>query len=135
MIRMELERKLRTLRLSGVVEALPVRLAEATHNELAHLEFLELLIEDELTRRRERLLARRLKAAGLARLTSLESFEWSFNPAVPKALILDLATLRFITEHGGALILGPAGVGKTHICCAIGVRAIEAGYGCLLLTA
>jgi DNA replication protein DnaC len=134
-IAIELERKLRSLRLSGVVEALPVRLAEATHNDLAHLEFLELLVQDELTRRRERLLSRRLKAAQLPAHSSLDSFEWSFNPTIPKALILDLATLRFIVERGGALVMGPAGVGKTHICCAIAVRAIEAGYCALYRSA
>ena len=59
---------------------------------------------------------------------SLDDFDWSFNPRVPKQLVLDLATLRFIGERGGALILGPAGPGKSHICVSIGVRAVEAGY-------
>jgi DNA replication protein DnaC len=135
MINVELERKLRTLRLSGFVEALPVRTQEAVHNNLAHLEFLELLVEDELARRRQLLFQRRLKAAQLPALKSLETFDWGFNPTVPKALILDLATLRFIGERGGALILGPAGVGKTHLCTAIAVRAIEAGYTCLYRSA
>lgn len=130
MINLELERKLRTLRLSGFVETLPVRTQEAVHNNLAHVEFLELLVEDELARRRQLLFGRRLKAAQLPAIKSLESFDWGFNPTVPKALILDLATLRFIPERGGALILGPAGVGKTHLCTSIAVRAIEAGYTC-----
>lgn len=124
----ELERKLRHLRLSGFVQALPVRNQEAINNHLAYVEFLELLVEDELARRRDLLFQRRMKQAQLPQSKYLDEFDWEFNPKIPKQLILDLATLRFIPEHGGALILGAAGLGKSHICVSIGVRAIEAGY-------
>ena len=131
----DLERKLRHLRLSGFVPALPVRNQEAINNHLAYVEFLELLIEDELARRRDLLFQRRLKQAQLPQLRTLENFDWSFNPKLPKQLILDLATLRFIPERGGALILGAAGLGKTHLCVSIAVRAIEAGYTVLYRSA
>jgi DNA replication protein DnaC len=131
----ELDRKLRHLRLSGFVQALPVRNQEAINNHLAYVEFLELLVEDELARRRQLLFQRRIKQAQLPQLRSLDNFDWSFNPQIPKALILDLATLRFIPEHGGALILGPAGVGKSHICLSLALRAIEAGYTVLYRSA
>jgi DNA replication protein DnaC len=124
----ELDRKLRHLRLSGFVQALPVRNQEAINNHLAYTEFLELLVEDELARRRDLLFLRRMKQAQMPPPKSLDEFDWDFNPKVPKQLILDLATLRFIPEHGGALIIGAAGLGKSHICVSIGVRAIEAGY-------
>jgi DNA replication protein DnaC len=123
----EFERKLRQIRLSGFVQALPVRNQEAINNHLAYVEFLELLVEDELARRRDLLFQRRMKQAKLPQSKSLDEFDWSFNPKLPKQLILDLATLRFITERGGALIIGPAGLGKSHICVSIGVRAVEAG--------
>src|SRR5579859_5777378 len=122
----ELERKLRQIRLSGFVQALPVRNQEAINNHLAYVEFLELLVEDELGRRRDLLFQRRMKQARLPQPKSLDDFDWSFNPRVPKQLVLDLATLRFIGERDGALILGPAGPGKSHICVSIGVRAVEA---------
>ncbi len=131
----ELERKLRHLRLSGVVQALPVRNQEAITNHLAYVEFLELLVEDELARRRDLLFQRRMKQAQLPATKSLDDFDWSFNPKIPKHLILDLATLRFVPERGGALILGAAGRGKSHICVAVGVRAIEAGYTVLYRSA
>ena len=121
----DLERKLRHLRLGGFVEALPVRTQEAVHNHLAHVEFLELLVEDELARRRQFLFQRRLKQAQLPQLRTIEGFDWDFNPKLPKALILDLATLRFIPERSGALILGAAGLGKSHICIGIAMRAIR----------
>jgi DNA replication protein DnaC len=133
----ELDRKLRHLRLSGFVQALPLRNQEAINNHLAYVEFLELLVEDELAlaRRRDLLFQRRMKQAQMPPPKSLDEFDWSFNPKVPKQLILDLATLRFIPEHGGALILGPAGLGKSHVCMSIGVRAIEAGYTVLYRSA
>jgi DNA replication protein DnaC len=76
-----------------------------------------------------------MKQAQMPAPKSLDEFDWSFNPKVPKQLILDLATLRFIPEHGGALILGPAGLGKSHLCVSIGVRAVEAGYTVLYRSA
>jgi DNA replication protein DnaC len=66
---------------------------------------------------------------------SLENYDWSFNPQVPKALILDLATARFVREHGGILLLGPPGTGKSHICIALAVAAIHAGYTVLYRSA
>lgn len=131
----ELVRKLRYLRLSGIALALPARNHEAINNHLAYTEFLELLVEDELNRRRDRLFARRLKHAHIPEVKTLESFDWSFNPKLPKALILDLATARFVTEHAGALLLGPPGTGKTHIAVALAVAAIQAGYTVLYVSA
>lgn len=131
----DLDRKLRHLRVSGFIQALPVRNQEAITNHLAYTEFLDLLVDDELQRRQDMLILRRMKQAQLPAAKSLDEFDWSFNPKVPKQLILDLATLRFISEHGGALILGPAGVGKSHIAVSIGVRAVGAGYTVLYRSA
>src|SRR6266581_3644153 len=124
----ELERQLRTLSLSGMAQTLLVRNQEAISHHLAYTEFLELLVSDELARRRDRLFTRRLKAARVPQLKTLESFDWSFNPQIPKALILDLGTVRFIPEHGGLLLLGPPGTGKSHIALSLTVAAIQAGY-------
>ena len=86
----ELERQLRTLSLSGMAQTLLARNQEAISHHLAYTEFLELLVSDEFARRRDRLFTRRLKAARVPQLKTLESFDWSFNPQIPKALILDL---------------------------------------------
>jgi DNA replication protein DnaC len=108
----ELERQLRTLRVSGMAQTLLARNQKAIANHLAYTEFLTLLVDDEFARRRDRLFTRRLKSARVPQLKTLENFDWSFNPQIPKALILDLATVRFIPEHGGLLLLGPPGTAK-----------------------
>ena len=127
MIDPQLSTRLRHLRLSGMVEALPGRLTQAQAAPLAHLEFLELLVEDELARRAERLFARRLKQAGISAVKTLAEFDWSFNAKIPKAKIVELASARFINTHAGVLLIGPPGVGKSHVATAIAVGAIRAG--------
>lgn len=119
--------RLRLLRLSGIVEALPGRVAQAEAAPLSHLEFLELLVEDELARRADRLFARRLKQAGITTMKTLADFDWTFNPKIPKARLVDLATARFLQAHAGILLIGPPGVGKSHLATAISIGAIRAG--------
>lgn len=124
----QLTTRLRHLRLSGMAEALPLRLEQAKAAPLEHLEFLDLLVQDELARRADRLFARRLKQAGITQVKELSSFDWAFNPKFPRAKLVDLVTARFIRAHHGALLIGPPGVGKSHVAVAIAVGAIRAGY-------
>lgn len=124
--------RLRHLRLSGMVEALPGRVAQAEAAPLAHLEFLELLVEDEFVRRADRLFARRLKQAGITTLKTLSDFDWAFNPKLPKTTLAALASARFVQTHGGVLLIGPPGVGKSHIATALAVGAIRAGHRALI---
>ena len=100
----QLTTRLRHLRLSGMVETLPGRVAQAEAAPLAHLEFLELLVEDEFVQRADRLFARRLKQAGIVTITTLADFDWSFNPKLPKAKLVALASARFVQTHDGVLV-------------------------------
>ena len=122
----------RHLRLSGMAEALPGRLQQALGASLPHQEFLELLVEDELARRADRLFARRLKQAGIVQVKEFSDFDWSYNPKLPRARLCELATGRFVAEHRGVLLIGPPGLGKSHAVVAIAVGAIRAGYRVLI---
>jgi len=127
--------KLRHLRLSGMIETLPARLAQAEGGSMSFLDFLELLVEDELARRADRLFARRVKQAEIRTIKELKDFDWGFNPKVPKVRIVELATGRFVPQHTDALLIGPPGLGKSHIATAIAIGAIRAGYRALVRSA
>ena len=86
----QLTTRLRHLRLSGMAEALPLRVEQAKAAPLEYLDFLDLLVQDELTRRADRLFPRRLKQAGIALVTELSSFDWTFNPKIPRAKLVEL---------------------------------------------
>ena len=122
-----LQQSLKKLRLSGVAQSLEVRLQEASGNGLTHGEFLELILQDELLVRAERLMQRRIKAAAFREPKTLEQYDWQFNPSVKKKEIYDLATCQFIQEGTDVLFLGPPGTGKSHLVQAIGYQAIKAG--------
>ena len=126
-----LQTTLKNLRLSGLAATLDVRLQEAASHHLSHAEFLELILEDELLVRRERQIERRIKAARFRDLKTLEDFEWSFNPSIKKKLLYDLAAGHFIREDRDVLLLGPPGVGKSHLCQAIGYAVIKSGFSVL----
>jgi DNA replication protein DnaC len=122
---------LKKLRLSGLLQSLDVRLQEAAGHNLNHREFLELIVQDELLVRSDRTVNRRVKAAAFRDLKTLEDFDWSFNPALKKKQVYDLATCRFVRESRDVLWLGPPGVGKSHLVQALGYQAIKAGFGVL----
>ena len=122
---------LKKLRLSGLLEGLEVRLQEAAGHGLSHLEFLELILQDELAVRSDRQLQRRVKAALFRELKPLDQFDWAFNPSVKKKQVLDLATCRFVREKRDVLWLGPPGVGKSFLVQAVGYQAIKAGHAVL----
>ena len=123
-----LETTLKQLRLSGLAGTVSLRLQEAAANRLAHEEFLELLLQDELNVRKERLLSRRTQAADFHRLKTLEDFDWRFNPGIPRKQIYDLAAGQFIRQAADLLFIGPPGVGKTHLAQALGYEAIKLNF-------
>ena len=123
--------KLKTLRLSGLSQSLEVRLQEAVGHGLNHVEFLELILQDELMVRQDRLVNRRIKAARFRDLKTVEDFDFSFNTSIRKKQIYDLAAGHFLRNARDVLWLGPPGTGKSHLAQAIGYAVIRAGHSVL----
>lgn len=127
--RHHLEQQLKRLKMPGLAQTLDLRLSEARESNLGYLEFLSLLIEDEMQSRENNMLGKRLKAAGFGVQQTFEQFDFRFNEdALPASTLRDLATCRFIEQHRNIVIGGPPGIGKTHAAKAIGHQACRAGY-------
>jgi DNA replication protein DnaC len=124
----ELERSLRALRLSGMGATLQARALAVASHEMDFIEAFSWLVQDELDRRRSRLLDRRYTLSGLAERKELKAFDWGYNPTIPKRTVLELATLKFIDEREDALLIGKPGTGKSHIAKAIALSAVNRGY-------
>jgi DNA replication protein DnaC len=124
----QMAHQLKILRLGGFIETLDLRLKEAREEELSHLTFLQLLIQDEIERREAKKLAQRLSRASFEEEKTLEGFDFSFNNKIKRSLVKDLATCMFIEKKEHVLIYGPAGVGKTHLAQALGHEACRKGY-------
>jgi DNA replication protein DnaC len=125
----ELDHALRQLRLSGMADVLDARLRQAQSEKQTPIDLVSALVGDELLRRQDRLIARRIQQARFRDADrSLDTFDLDFNKKMNRALIHDLATARFIQQREDVLFLGPPGTGKSHLAQAIGRAVILQGY-------
>lgn len=130
----ELVALLKKLRMSGVLQTLELRTKQAVDDNVAHPEFLFRLLHDEVDRREAKQVEQRVRRASFEHHKTLEDFDFVFNPQVPRSKVVDLATCAFVERHENVLLLGPTGVGKSHIAQAIGHRACRAGHAVLYVT-
>lgn len=98
------------------------------HHQAASLDWVSELLTREIDARRERALHKRIARAEFPEVTTLESFDWGFNPKVPQTKIQELAGLSFVHDNRIALFLGATGLGKTHLALALGVLAAKEGH-------
>lgn len=124
----ELERSLRSLRLSGMAATMQARAMAVDTQTMNFIEGLSWLVQDELDRRQSSLMERRYKLSGLSERKDLKDFDWSYNPRLPKREIFELAALKFIDGKEDVLLLGPPGTGKSHVAKALALLAVQRGY-------
>jgi DNA replication protein DnaC len=126
---------LKQLRLSGIAESLEIRLEQAREASLGYLEFLQIILQDEVERRHAHGVQRRLKQASFQEQKGLEEFDFQAVPGVNPKEIKDLATGLFIDRKEHVILYGPPGTGKTHLAQALGNRACRNQYSVLFTTA
>lgn len=131
----QIEYKLRQLKLTGILQTLPVRIKQAEDSKAGYEEFLMMLLEDENERRQSGRLLRRLKQAGFEEEKTLEGFDFGFNPEIPVKRIKQIANCAYIEKRENIFLLGPVGVGKTHIAQALGHIACRMGHDVLFTKA
>lgn len=127
--------QLKTLKLGRMLDTLDIRLLQARQDQLGYLEFLQLLLQDEIERRKNQSLRLRLQRASFEEPKTLEDFDFAGNPQLNPAALRDLATGLFIERREHVLLYGPAGTGKTHLAQALGHQACRSGRSVLFLKA
>jgi DNA replication protein DnaC len=134
LVRERLTTNLERLQLSYLATALDSYVTQATQQQWAYTDFLDRLIEEEVAQRESRRVKTALKLAGFPFLKTLDGFDFAFQPSVPRARSQELATLGFVDRKENLILLGPPGVGKTHLAIALGVKAIQCGYSAYFTT-
>tara|TARA_R110002167_G_scaffold214705_1_gene419485 strand:- start:5607 stop:6341 length:735 start_codon:yes stop_codon:yes gene_type:complete len=130
----EVENSLTQLRLNGIKESIAERNREAIKSQLSYLDFLNLVLQDELLHKENKKLENRLKMAKFKSDKTIENFNFKFNTQINEKQIKDLASCNFIKEAAPIHIVGPSGTGKSHIAQALARCAILKGYDALFIS-
>ena len=130
-----LQEYLQRLRLFKSRERLEALLQDATTKELSYADFLDQVLTEEVTAKTTKNVTMRTSLARFPFVKSLDAFDFAYQPSIDRKQLQSLASCHFI-EHGeNVILLGPPGVGKTHLAVGLGLRAIERGYRVLFTTA
>ena len=130
-----LQTALETLGLKAVEARLENLLEQASKKEPSYADFLDELLNCEVEARRTRYLRARLQLAHFPFVKTFEQFDFGFQPSLDDRQIRELRSLRFIHEASNVILLGPPGVGKTHLSVALAEEAIRSGLGAYFITA
>jgi len=126
---------LKQLRLSGIMDSIESRNRQAIENKMSYMDFLAIIITDEIARRNQKKLDSAFRRANFRNQKTLEEFDFTFNPNINRSLIMELASCRFMTEKVCVFVIGPCGTGKSHLAQALGHSAIRNGHSVLFNSA
>ncbi len=129
-VHMHLER----LKLKRVADLLDPISEQATKESLSYLDFLDRLLEAEAASRAERRLLAKTRLAHFPFQKTLADFDFSFQPSIDRKQVQELATLRFLANGENIILLGPPGLGKTHLAVALGMEAVANGHNVYFIT-
>jgi DNA replication protein DnaC len=135
LVRARVEERLVKLRLGAVAQRLDGILSHAARTEPTFLDFLDQILTEETDAKQKKRVAMGIQIAHFPTVKTLEEFDFKFQPSIDQKLVRELATGRFIAGAENILMLGPPGVGKTHLAIALGRAAVEAGHSVLFVTA
>ena len=127
--------KLKALRLSGMLNTLDTRAAQASERGLTPTEFLAIMLDDELERRDQNRLGRLVAEAGIDPSKTLAQFDFAAAPQVNRTLVMELATCTFLHRAENILLSGPTGTGKSHLANALTWEAVKRGHSAHLRSA
>ncbi len=126
--------RLRQLKLSGFIKTVEARNEQAIKEQMSYMEFLELLLSDEFSNRKDNGNKKRMQKAKFPQIKTLEEYQFNQQPSINKRFIYNLATCEFVRKKENVAFIGPPGTGKTHLGIALGVKAISQGYNVLFTT-
>jgi DNA replication protein DnaC len=130
-----LQEHFQRLRLFKSKERIEAVLQEASAKELPYADFLETVLGEEVAAKTTKNVAMRTSLARFPFVKGLEAFDFAYQPSIDRKQVQMLASCHFIEHGDNVIVLGPPGVGKTHLAVSLGLKAIEAGYRVLFTTA
>jgi len=129
-----IKNKLKNFKLAGIYNSLEERLSYAKDQSLSYLNFLDLLLEDEVNNRQSNSYKKRYLKSKIPSHKTIEDFDFSFQPSIDKKVINDCLTCNFIRENRNIVFIGNPGTGKTHLSIAIGIKALMKGFKVLFIS-
>lgn len=125
---------LKSLKLTGIMESLDDRNQEAIINKMSYIDFMTMILQDEILRREDNRFNYKIKQSCIRPNKTIEKFDFTFNPTINQQQIKDALTCKFIDDKTCLLICGPCGTGKSHLAQAVGFSALQRGIDVLFTT-
>ena len=130
-----LDQKLTALKLGRMRQVYASWSEQAAHSELGYAEFLDQLVTEELLARQENQLRRKMKVAGFPYAATIEQFDFALRPELKRAVLMRFFDSSFITSASSLVLIGPSGLGKTHLAVALGTKMVQLGYSVRFMVA